>query len=240
MPQLLSAIFFRSGILSWRLRRKCSLWAGTGPHGWLARETLVEAVLPQLVAAAALVSGVVLLGAGVPKVIASDQFAGQLADYGIVPKTTTRVVAVLISTAEVLAGLLLLVGLLTSSSSARVAGAILACGLFAVFLVALVSAQRQGRKIACACFGGNSELETIGPHSIVRTGALLALAVIATLHTHSVAPFAAIGLGVALAALVALLSEMARLFGPLRRVSEGMFDELQAAAAIAAEPKGSP
>ena len=51
--------------------------------------------------------------------------------------------------------------------------------LFVVFGGALASAYARGRHIACACFGGNSELELVGAHSIVRTALLLALAVVA-------------------------------------------------------------
>ena len=44
--------------------------------------------------------------------------------------------------------------------------------LFMLFVVALASAYVRGLKIACACFGGNNELETVGLHSLVRTALL--------------------------------------------------------------------
>jgi putative oxidoreductase len=187
----------------------------------------VNAAYEQIVGAAALLAGGVLIAAGIPKALKSGVFAAQLADYGIVPAAMTRFLARLISSSELAAGVLLLAGL-GAPLRVRQAGAGLAMVLFAMFLVALSSAYVRGRDIACACFGGNSELETVGAHSIVRTALLLVLAAVAVLPASGARPLAAAGLAALLAALVAIISELTRLLGQLRRATAAIVEQLAA------------
>jgi putative oxidoreductase len=185
----------------------------------------VGAAYEQIAGAAAVVTGAVLIAAGLPKALKPGVFAGQIADYGIVPAAMTGFLARVISAAELLAGVLLLAGL-AAPPRLRQAGGGLAMILFAVFLVALSSAYMRGRTIACACFGGDSELETVGAHSIVRTGVLFAFATVAVLPVPGGRPLDIAGFAVILAALAALVSELTRLLGRLRRATAALVEEL--------------
>jgi hypothetical protein len=191
----------------------------------------VSAAYGQIVAAAGLLVGIVLICAGLPKAVRPGAFAAQIADYGLVPRALTGVVARLISSLELSAGVLLLAGL--AAPHLRQAGAGLAMILFAVFAGALASAYARGRSIACACFGGDSELELVGAHSIVRTALLLALAVVAVFPASGPRPFEVAGLAAILAALVAMASELTRLLGPLRRATAAIAEQLAADSAAA-------
>ena len=191
----------------------------------------MSAAYAQIVAAAALLVGVVLICAGLPKAARSGAFAAQIADYGLVPRALTGPVARLISSLELSAGVLLLAGL--AAPHLRQAGAGLAVILFAVFGGALASAYARGRNISCACFGGNSELELVGAHSIVRTALLLALAVVAVFPASGGQPFEVAGLAAILAALVAMASELTRLLGRLRRATAAIVEQLAADSAAA-------
>jgi Methylamine utilisation protein MauE len=171
----------------------------------------------------------VLLGAGVPKVRASSTFAEQVTDYGILSRGVSRIAAVLISWLEVVAGGALILGLLLPAPIRQI-GAGLAIVLFATFLAALMSARARGANIACACFGGNSDLEKVGAHSLVRTGLLLALAVVALSPSSGAQPLVVLGLAAILGALVALCSELVRLMGELRVATRDVIQELEAVA----------
>lgn len=196
----------------------------------------MSAAYQQIVGAAAAVAGAVLIAAGLPKAVKPGVFAAQIADYSIVPGAVTGFLARVIPLSELLAGGLLLAGLATPPLL-RQAGAGLAMALFAAFLAALVYAYARGRDIACACFGGDSELETVGAHSIVRTGLLFALATVAVLPATGGQPFAIAGLAVLLAALVALASELTRLLGQLRRATAALVEELAGRPAAVDNPK---
>jgi hypothetical protein len=171
-----------------------------------------------------------------PKALRSRAFAVQIDDYGMVPRGATRFIARLISSSELAAGGLLLAGL-EAPPPVRQAGAGLAMILFGLFLVALASAYRRGRDIACACFGGNSELETVGAHSIARTALLLALAAVAVLPVTGGRPLEVAGFAALLAALVALVSELTRLLGQLRRATAVIIGQLASRQAAAGQPE---
>ena len=128
---------------------------------------------------------------------------------------------------------MLLVGL-AALQPLRQVGAGLAVFLLVPFLAALAIANSRGKKIACACFGGNGELETVGAHSLTRTGLLLALAATAMFPSHGERPLEVAGFAAILAALVAVVSELARLLGPLRRATGSILDELNEPAAMVA------
>jgi Methylamine utilisation protein MauE len=192
----------------------------------------VSAAYGQIVAAAALLVGTVLICTGLPKAVKPGAFATQIADYSVVPGRLTSVLARLISSLELAAGVLLLAGL-AAPMPLRQVGAGLAMILFVLFLGALASAYARGRHIACACFGGNSELEMVGAHSIVRTALLLVLAVVAVFPASGARAFEVAGFAAILAALVAMASELTRLLGRLRRATAAIVDQLAADAAVA-------
>jgi hypothetical protein len=193
-------------------------------------ESRMNSVIASVVEAAALLTGLVLTGAGQAKVFAPATFAAQIADYRVIPKAMARVSARVISSLELLAGAMLVVGAFAYQPLRRM-GAVLALLLFLLFVAALLSAFARGRKIACACFGGSGELETVGIHSIVRTVMLMVIAGVAIIPSYPVRPLAvtAFAFTAILAALVALVSELARLLGPLRKATASIVRELNAA-----------
>jgi hypothetical protein len=195
-------------------------------------EKPMNSVIASVVEAAALLTGLVLIAAGQAKVLAPGTFAAQIAEYRVIPKPLARVSARVISSLELLAGAMLVVGAFAYQPLRRI-GAVLALLLFVLFLAALLSAFARGRKIACACFGGSGELETVGIHSIVRTAMLLVIACVAIIPSYPVRPLAvtAFAFTAILAALVALVSELARLLGPLRKATASIVRELNAASA---------
>lgn len=171
--------------------------------------------------------GVVLLGAGISKARRVRIFAAQVAAYSLLPKSVTLFAARLITMAEIVSGVLLLAGLAAASPFIRTIGATVAVALFLAFTVALGSALVRGAKIQCACGAGDSELEVVGPHSVTRAILLLALAVLALLSAKPDNPFAVIGLAAMFAAFVAVLSELARLFGPLQTTTAALVHQLE-------------
>jgi|SRR5579863_5551379 len=87
----------------------------------------VGVLYAQVIGAAALVAGAVLIWAGLPKALRPAVFAAQIADYAVVPQGFTRFLARLISSCELAAGVMLLAGLF-APPWLRQAGAGLAAG----------------------------------------------------------------------------------------------------------------
>ena len=85
----------------------------------------MNSVIDSVVEAAALLTGLVLIGAGQSKALAPATFAAQIADYGVVPKSMVQVSARVISSLELLAGAMLTVGALAYQPLRRM-GAVLA------------------------------------------------------------------------------------------------------------------
>lgn len=173
--------------------------------------------------ASALALAAVLGFASASKLRSLTVFREQVADYRLVPYEATWIVAGIVVAAEALAAALLVV------PTTRRVGAIVAAPLLALFLIALVSAWRRGRAITCACFGGRAELDTVGAHSVVRTTALLALALIAASPASSTVAPRSMLLAILLGLAVFEVAELVRLVGSVRR-------DAQAIAAMLAEP----
>ena len=82
---------------------------------------VLNTAFQQIAGASALLAGVVLLTAGIPKALAPARFAGQITAYGITPASVSPILARTVSAAELLAGLLLIAGL-AAPSPVRLAG----------------------------------------------------------------------------------------------------------------------
>ena len=76
---------------------------------------VLNTAFQQIAGASALLAGVVLLTAGIPKALAPARFAGQITAYGITPASVSPILARTVSAAELLAGLLLIAGLAAPS-----------------------------------------------------------------------------------------------------------------------------
>jgi uncharacterized membrane protein YphA (DoxX/SURF4 family) len=120
---------------------------------------------------ARLIVGGVFVVAGGLKIGHADQFAAQIAAFGIVPQPVVAPMALLLPFLEVLLGLYLIVGLYTR----LVAG--IAIVQLLIFAGAIASAVLQGHSLSCGCFGPNDTSVTSWP----EVGRDIALAVVAAL-----------------------------------------------------------
>jgi uncharacterized membrane protein YphA (DoxX/SURF4 family) len=147
----------------------------------------------------------VLAFSGIGKLRHLSVFGGQVADYQLIPDKLTRPAAIAVAVAETGGAVLL------ALPWTRRAGAVLAIALFALFLIAMSLAWRRGRQVACGCFGGTGDLDTVGPPTIVRTALLGAIAVGTVLASAGPALPVQCLLGLLMLVLVFLLAETTRL-----------------------------
>lgn len=159
---------------------------------------------------------IVLVGvvgvAAVVKLADLPAFATEVAQYRLVPARLVAATARAVVAAELVAAALL------ALPGTRVVGAWLAVALFATFSAAMVSVLVSGHSVRCGCFGGGrGELATVGPPTVVRTAALLGLALTVALGSPAVFGGAVVPLAGLVAVLVFLLSELTRLalLGPV-------------------------
>ncbi|MGD0559502.1 MAG: MauE/DoxX family redox-associated membrane protein [Streptosporangiaceae bacterium] len=148
---------------------------------------------------------VVLAFSGIGKIRHLSVFGGQVADYQLIPEKLTRPAATAVAVTETGCAVLL------ALPWTRRAGAVLAVALFALFLTAMSLAWSRGRRVACGCFGGTGDLDTVGPPTIVRTALLCAIAVGALLAPPGPSLPVRCLLGFLMLVLVFLLAETTRL-----------------------------
>jgi hypothetical protein len=118
--------------------------------------------------ASRLVLGVVFLYAAATKIPDLAAFAGEVANYRMLPAAAVPWAAVALVGIEIVLGAALVAGVTT-----RAAG-LAAAGLLAAFIAGLSQALLRGIDLRCGCFGGD-ELATWG--TVARDLALLVPAV---------------------------------------------------------------
>lgn len=126
--------------------------------------------LPWLGLAARLIIGAVFVVSAAGKLTHLDAFIRAVDSYGILPEPLLSFLGGLFPWFELLAGLLLLLGLFTKIAAAG------AVGLMVGFIVLMLTAVAQGKSIDCGCFIGIIQ-ETVGPATLIRDAALLLIAV---------------------------------------------------------------
>lgn len=144
--------------------------------------------------AARLVLAGTLAWAAFGKVKARAALPGQIASFGI-PAVAVRPLALLLPLAEATLG----VALVACPRSSWPAWAALA--LLAAFTAVVVA--RLGDPAPCPCFGMSAA--PVGPLTLVRNAALVALAVLATGPVDGARPLPVVGLTLGLGAVVVLL-----------------------------------
>jgi putative oxidoreductase len=121
--------------------------------------------------AARLYLGGVFLFACFHKILDPSSFALDVATYEILPLPLVNLAALVLPFVELLAGVLLVLGLRTR------AAALLILGMMAVFIAALASALSRGLEMSCGCFASaGGESDPISGWTLVRDGAWLLLA----------------------------------------------------------------
>jgi putative oxidoreductase len=119
---------------------------------------------------ARLILGGVFLYAGTVKIIDPGAFAGDIANYRLLPHELINLLAITLPWIEVVAGALLVFGRWPKAS------ALILTLLMVVFLIAIAQALARGLDIRCGCFG-TVEGGHVGAMALLRDGVFLALGV---------------------------------------------------------------
>ncbi len=85
--------------------------------------------------------------AGVIKIFNPTQFAGDVANYRLLPQVLVNFVAITLPWVETLAGILMVMGICLPGST------LVITGLMGIFLIAIGQALARGLDIRCGCFG---------------------------------------------------------------------------------------
>jgi uncharacterized membrane protein YphA (DoxX/SURF4 family) len=112
----------------------------------------------------------ILLWAGLAKLRRPDAFQLLVLEYQVLPNNLARPFGQVLPYAEILIGLSLLLGFRIRF------GALCACALLVLFIIAIAMNLLRGRKLSCMCFGRNRG--TIGWSQIYRNLSLLFIAVV--------------------------------------------------------------
>lgn len=120
-----------------------------------------------LVAARAVLA-VMFIWACVHKILDPGDFALQVATYQILPLGLVNLQAIILPWIELVAGVLLILGLWTR------AAALVTCGMNVMFIVAIAMALAADLQLQCGCFASADAGHEMSSSLIVRDAALLA------------------------------------------------------------------
>ena len=141
-----------------------------------------EKVAPWIGLASRLILGGVLLAAGYLKYDALDKSQMAVRAYEMLPIPVANLIGIILPFAEILMGLLLILG-----AGTRVMG-ILGALLMLVFVIGISQAWARGLSIDCGCFGGGGQVEP-GSASylpeLLRDAGLAALGIYLFLYPQS-------------------------------------------------------
>jgi putative oxidoreductase len=122
----------------------------------------------------------VFLYAGIAKAWNPQEFGLEIARYRMVPHGLINSMAIMLPWIEIVAGVLLVVGLWAR------AAALLCSGLMVVFIAAIISALKRGLDISCGCFGGGDQAARLSQATLWRDLLWLLWAAHATLYDRGV------------------------------------------------------
>ena len=95
--------------------------------------------------------GGIFIAAAVPKIADPEAFAISIATYQILPLSLINIKAIALPWAELIAGVLLIVGFRTKAQ------ALVINGMLVMFIVAIYIAMSKGVEAQCGCFGAEAE-----------------------------------------------------------------------------------
>lgn len=128
-------------------------------------------------------TGLILVVAGVAKLLHLDRFRAAVRSYDLLPDLAVRAVAIGLPPAETIVGLMLLSGFLFPWSG------FIAASLFGLFVGAVtVNLLRGKRDVACGCFGPEDE-ELLSWSIVVRNSLLAGMAVAGSLDRTGIGQF---------------------------------------------------
>jgi len=128
-----------------------------------------------------MILGIVFIVASIDKIAVPDAFAESILAYRIIPYPLVNLAALLIPWIELICGVLLVSGVRVRPS------ALLASGLLAVFIIAIVSALLRELKIDCGCFG-KDHATPVSWMKVAEDIGLLLLGVHALLFSREITP----------------------------------------------------
>ncbi|MFN4769665.1 MAG: MauE/DoxX family redox-associated membrane protein [Candidatus Kapaibacterium sp.] len=130
---------------------------------------------PYLTVVARLIVGLVFVSYGIDKIITPKDFAHSILNYQILPPASVNIMALILPWVEVVAGVLLIVGI-------RIRASAFLCGLLLVtFVVAISTAMLRGLEINCGC---SANSEPVGFKKIFEDIVYLALCVHIMVYPH--------------------------------------------------------
>lgn len=166
--------------------------------------------------------GAVFLASAISKIAGRGAFRAwetSVRDMRLLPPNQARVAALFVFTLEFAVCVLLA----SPFEYLAVVGFVVAAGLLAVFLVAIVLTVRHGSRVSCRCFGMSTV--PLGRMHVVRNIALAVAAVAGGLTTLAGGPVhlsgvpVAVVVGLVFGALVAALDDIVHLFQPVGMTS---------------------
>ncbi len=123
---------------------------------------------PYLSAILRVILGVLFVMASWDKILHPARFAEDVANYGILPSLLVNLFSLILPWAEMIAGLFLILGFLSRSSS------LVLLLLLVSFIVGISINIVRGSQIDCGCFGSGEELGVI---TLLRDLVMLAMGV---------------------------------------------------------------
>jgi len=123
---------------------------------------------PYLSATLRVILGALFVAASWDKILHPARFAEDVANYAILPPLFVNLWALILPWLEMIAGLFLIAGFLSRSSS------LILSALLVSFIVAIFINIARGAEIDCGCFGTGEEL---GGITLLRDLVMLAMAV---------------------------------------------------------------
>ena len=123
---------------------------------------------PYLGAILRVILGALFVTASWDKILHPARFAEDVANYGILPPFLVNLFSLILPWTEMIAGLFLILGLLSQSSS------LILSALLVSFIAAISINIARGARIDCGCFGAGEEL---GGIALLRDLVMLAMGV---------------------------------------------------------------
>lgn len=124
-----------------------------------------------------MIVGLMFIVVGVGKIANPEEFAKEIANYQILPYLFVNITAIIVPWIELFAGILLLLGVQTKSSSIVIAV------MTVVFTIAVIIAIAKGLNIECGCYS-NIASQQVGLPKVLENIGLLILTFIIILSDN--------------------------------------------------------
>ena len=106
---------------------------------------------PIIILIARVILGFIFISYGAGKIGTPDKFAGEIANYALIPEFSLNLIAMTLPWIELIVGILLLLGIRIRS------GAIITAGMMLFFIFAVTWAMAMGLDINCGCSSTNPQ-----------------------------------------------------------------------------------